>query len=55
MRTRRAMNRDDGGHASAELAPSEVTAVRKLEHSEISHRATLPAIRSRRHCVSRAK
>ena len=55
MRTRRAMKSDDGrAIACAELAPSEITAVRKLEHSEISHRARLPAMRWRSHhvCVS---
>ena len=56
MRTRRAMQSDDRrAIACAELAPSEVTTVRKLEHSEISHRARLPAMRSRRHRVWRAR
>ena len=43
MRTRRAMKSDDRrAIACAELAPSEVTTVRRLEHSEISHRADCP-------------
>ena len=43
MRTRRAMKSDDGrAIVGAELTPREIAAVRKLEHSEITHRARLP-------------
>ena len=54
MRTRRAMKSDDGrAIARAELAPREIAAVRKLEHSEIMHRARLPVPGSPRSPQSR--